>query len=205
MKPFPKLKSPALWAFPAVGLLLAAIAYPFLPEQFITRWDDAGQPAQTMHKAFLFVLPLLLGFCVFVFTWLPAQKARSSAQRKTGRGVSEPTVLHILFFVFLLGAEALVIRYGMGGALAWELFLWLGIGGALAALGGLIPALPFARKGTAQGVFRALGAYLLAGGACVMGAALLPTPWAAVALGISVAAALAASGIAWLRRQKNSG
>ena len=76
MKKRSKLVNKIYWVFPAVGLLMAGISYPFLPERIVTHWDFSGQPDQTLHKIFLFVVPLVLGFCVFVFTWLPARQAK---------------------------------------------------------------------------------------------------------------------------------
>ena len=103
MKQKIKMVNKIFWVFPAVGMVIAAVAYPFLPQQLVTRWDSSGQPDQTMHKAFLFVIPLVLAFCVFVFTWLPtrASKGKNSARFWE----KENPILQVLFFLILLGAR----------------------------------------------------------------------------------------------------
>lgn len=123
------------WVFPIAGLLMAAVSYPFLPEKIVTHWDFSGQPDQSLHKIFLFVIPLVLAFCVFVFTWLPAH----SKQKKGQQPARESTILQVVFFLILLLAETITISYSLGFAMNVKLIVCLAVGTGMVLLGNFLP------------------------------------------------------------------
>lgn len=184
------------WVFPIVGLLMAGISYPFLPEKIVTHWDVSGQPDQSLHKIFLFVIPLVLGFCVFVFTWLPAH----SKQKKQQQAARESTILQVIFFLMLLLAEAVTISYSLGLALNVKLIVSLAVGTGIILLGNFVPKFKqnrFIGFRTPQTMKdetvwyrtqRLGGKVMIASGTCIIAAGLTPDVWSIVLLCVGVGA-----------------
>ncbi|MCI9575211.1 MAG: DUF1648 domain-containing protein [Clostridiales bacterium] len=197
MKQKIKMVNKIFWVFPAVGMVVAAVAYPFLPQQLVTHWDFSGQPDQTMHKAFLFVIPLVLAFCVFVFTWLPARDPKGKNYAKFQK---ENTILQVLFFLILLGAEIITIVYGLGSPVNVKVIVSLALGGFFVILGNLLPKFkptaftgirtPWTRKNPDvwTKTHRVGGKIFMASGACIMAAGLVPTGWSIALFVVAIAA-----------------
>ncbi len=196
MKQSVKFVHKIYWVFPAVGFFMAAVSYPFLPEKIVTHWDFSGTPDQTIHKAFLFVIPLVLAFCVFVFTWLPAHSKQKNAQQ-SGR---ETTVLHVVFFLILLLAETITIAYALGFGRNVKLMFCLAIGTVFVILGNFVPKFQqnrwvgFRNSQTMKNktvwyrTQRLAGKVMMASGACMLAAGLTPMVWSVVLLAVSVGA-----------------
>ena len=186
MKQKIKMVNKIFWVFPAVGMAIAAVAYPFLPQQLVTGWDSSGQPDQTMHKAFLFVIPLVLAFCVFVFTWLPT---RNSKGKNSAKLQKENPILQVLFFLILLGAEIITIVYGLGNPVNIKVIVSLAVGGCFVILGNFFPKSESAAffgiptRGTRKNpvfwtkAYQVGGKVFMVSGACMMTAGLVPTGW----------------------------
>lgn len=184
------------WVFPAVGFLMAGISYPFLPEKIATHWDVSGAPDQFLHKVFLFVIPLVLAFCVFVFTWLPAH----SKQKNEPASKREMAILQVVFFLMILLAETVTIAYALGVPLDVKLIVCLAVGTGLVILGNFVPKL---KQGRSVGFRSPLtmknktvwyrtqrlgGKVLIVSGVCIIAAGITPTVWSVVLLGVSVGA-----------------
>lgn len=194
MKKRSKLVNKIYWVFPAVGLLMAGISYPFLPERIVTHWDFSGQPDQTLHKIFLFVVPLVLGFCVFVFTWLPARQAK----QKKESPVRETMLLQVLFFLLLLGAETVTIAYALGYEMNIKLISCLAIGALFVIAGNFLPkfkqnrSVGFKNSCTMNSpevwyhTHRLMAKVMMACGACIMAAGLTPAAWSIALLTVCI-------------------
>ncbi|KGX93769.1 membrane protein [Pontibacillus halophilus JSM 076056 = DSM 19796] len=119
------------------GLLISAIAYPSLPEQFAIHWGPSGEVDGFANKSFgAFFMPLLLIGLYGLFLVLPHIDPR---KRNYDKFLSSYRITTIVTLSFLWLIHVLIVLYNAGVNINIDMAVHMGVGALLIILGNYMP------------------------------------------------------------------
>ncbi len=132
MKYIPK----KMFLLPVLSLIVAAITYPYLPEQIPIHFSFDGTPDNYGGRAFIFVLPLISFACTAMAAYLPHMDPKKSSYERFPKAYE---LLHwsinILFFIV---TAALAVYY-MGWLSNPGYMVVVAVGILVAVIGNYMP------------------------------------------------------------------
>lgn len=128
-----------VWIIPIIGLLIAIISLPYLPEQIVLHWNSVGQADNMGSRYFILLLPLISMAVLLLGHIVPVIDPKKEAYSKFTR---EYTIIHVLVMIALLGGELFVIATSVGIEMNSVTFSSLLAGALIAAVGNYMPKIP---------------------------------------------------------------
>jgi uncharacterized membrane protein len=128
-----------IWIIPIVGLIIAAISVSFLPDQIPLHWGMNGEVNQMGSRYFVFLIPVISMAVLLFANIVPVIDPQKESYGKFGR---EYNLIHMLVLLFLLIMEIYVILSSLGVQLSMPVFVSLGLGALLTAVGNYLPKIP---------------------------------------------------------------
>ena len=131
-----KYISKKLFLIPLISLLIAAIAFPMLPDQIPTHFNFNGVPDSYNGRWFVFVIPLMSFGLTALAEVMPKLDPKQESYEKFDKAYQ---LMHVLINLLLLVTNLSMILYGMG--IEVNIGYWIGgaCGILIAVIGNYMP------------------------------------------------------------------
>ncbi|MBP1581396.1 MAG: SdpI family protein [Oscillospiraceae bacterium] len=120
-----KYISKKLFLIPLLSLLIAAMAYPQLPEQIPIHFDFSGTPDNYSGKLFIFVTPALSLLLTAMAELMPKADPKKESYEKFPKAYQ---MIHVLTNLLLLGTNMLIIAISLGYDIDAGTFVMMAVG-----------------------------------------------------------------------------
>lgn len=131
-----KYISKKLFLIPLLSLLIAAIAYPQLPEQIPIHFDFSGTPDNYSGKLFIFVTPALSLLLTAMAEVMPKADPKKESYEKFPKAYQ---MIHVLTNLLLLGTNMLIIAISLGYDIDVGTFVMMAVGILFIIIGNYMP------------------------------------------------------------------
>lgn len=131
-----KYISKKLFLIPLLSLLIAAIAYPQLPEQIPIHFDFSGTPDNYSGKLFIFVTPALSLLLTAMAEVMPKADPKKESYEKFPKAYQ---MIHVLTNLLLLGTNMLIIAISLGYDIDAGTFVMMAVGILFIIIGNYMP------------------------------------------------------------------
>lgn len=131
-----KYISKKLFLIPLLSLLIAAIAYPQLPEQIPIHFDFSGTPDNYSGKLFIFVTPTLSLLLTAMAEVMPKADPKKESYEKFPKAYQ---MIHVLTNLLLLGTNMLIIAISLGYDIDAGTFVMMAVGILFIIIGNYMP------------------------------------------------------------------
>ena len=131
-----KYISKKLFLIPLLSLLIAAMAYPQLPEQIPIHFDFSGTPDNYSGKLFIFVTPALSLLLTAMAELMPKADPKKESYEKFPKAYQ---MIHVLTNLLLLGTNMLIIAISLGYDIDAGTFVMMAVGILFITIGNYMP------------------------------------------------------------------